>query len=211
MTEAGLSQGEPSRTFEIERKYDVDVDTAVPAWSGIPAVRAVTDGELRVLDARYFDTADAALSKAGVALRRRTGGPDAGWHIKGPREGDGRLEIGWPLGDDDTIPNAVVDALARWSTAALTPLARIENDRMAYLFMGEAGVIAEFVDDRVRATDLRQGTERQWREWEVELGPAAPTGAAEREALFTAIETIVFAAGARTAASDSKLARALGH
>lgn len=211
MTEAGPSQGEPSRTFEIERKYDVDIDTSLPVWTGIPGVRAVTDGELRVLDARYFDTADAALSRAGVALRRRTGGPDAGWHIKGPREGDGRLEIGWPLGDDDTIPDAVADALARWSTAALTPLARIENDRTAYLFTGEGGVIAEFVDDRVRATDLRQNIEREWREWEVELGPAAPTDAAGREALFAAIEAVVFAAGARTAASDSKLARALGH
>jgi hypothetical protein len=211
MTEAGSSSGEPSRTFEIERKYDVDVDTAVPVWTDIPGVRAVTDGELRVLDARYFDTADAALSRVGVAVRRRTGGPDAGWHIKGPREGDGRLEIGWPLGDGEMIPDAVADALARWSTAALTPLARVENDRTAYLFTGEGGVIAEFVDDRVRATDLREGSQRQWREWEVELGPAAPTDAAERDALFAAIEAVVFAAGARTAASDSKLARALGH
>ncbi|MGP6171676.1 CYTH domain-containing protein [Microbacterium sp. A204] len=211
MTEAGSSSAEPSRTFEIERKYDVGVDTPLPLWEGIPGVTAVTDGELRVLDARYFDTADVALSKAGVALRRRTGGPDAGWHIKGPREGDGRLEIGWPLGDDESIPDAVADTLARWSTAPLSPLARIENDRTAYLLTGDSGVIAEFVDDRVRATDLRQNVEREWREWEVELGPAAPADAAGRDALFTAIEVVVFAAGGRTAASDSKLARALGH
>jgi inorganic triphosphatase YgiF len=204
---------EGSRTVEVERKYDVDASTPVPDWSGAASVETVTDGELRELDARYFDTEDAALARAGVAVRRRTGGPDAGWHIKGPREGDGRLEIAWPLneGAPDSIPDAVSDALARWTTALLTPLARIENARTAYLLTGPDGVIAEFVDDRVRATDLRQDVQREWREWEVELGPAAPADDAGRDALFAEIETAVFAAGARGAASDSKLARALGH
>lgn len=201
---------EPSRTIEVERKYDVDTDTPLPQWEGIPGVDTVTPGELRVLDARYLDTADVALSRSGVALRRRTGGPDAGWHIKGPRDGDGRLEIGWPLGDDLEVPDAVAETLARWTTEPLTPLARIENDRTAYLLMGQDGVVAEFVDDHVRATDLRQGTERRWREWEFELGPAAPADPAERERLFAAAERTIFAAGGRHAASGSKLARALG-
>ena len=201
---------EPSRTIEVERKYDVDTDTPLPQWEGIPGVDTVTPGELRVLDARYLDTADVALSRSGVALRRRTGGPDAGWHIKGPRDGDGRLEIGWPLGDALEVPDAVAETLARWTTEPLTPLARIENDRTAYLLMGQDGVVAEFVDDRVRATDLRQGTERRWREWEFELGPAAPADPAERERLFAAAERTIFAAGGRHAASGSKLARALG-
>jgi len=201
---------EPSRVVEVERKYDVDADTVLPHWQDLPGVDAVGDGELRELDARYLDTADAALSHAGVAVRRRTGGPDAGWHIKGPREGDGRLEIGWPLGDDEGVPDAVAQALSRWTTQELTPLARIENTRTAYLLTGPAGVVAEFVDDRVRATDLRQGVEREWREWELELGPAAPADAEGREALFAAAEKAIFAAGGRHAASGSKLARALG-
>lgn len=206
----GASGTEPSRTVEVERKYDVDTDTPLPDWSGIDAVDAVADGELRRLDARYLDTEDAALARAGVAVRRRTGGPDEGWHIKGPREGDGRLEIAWPLGADDMLPEAVAETLARWTTDPLTPLARIENNRTAYLLTGAGGTIAEFVDDRVRATDLRQNVQREWREWEIELGPAAPSDDAGREALFAAVEAAVFAAGARPAASDSKLARALG-
>lgn len=204
------SGSEPSRTVEVERKYDVDADTTLPDWRDIPGVDAVSEGELRELDARYLDTADAALSRSGVALRRRTGGPDAGWHIKGPREGDGRLEIGWPLGEDDGIPDAVSAALARWTTAELTPLARIENSRTAYLLSGPGGVVAEFVDDRVRATDLRHGVQREWREWELELGPAAPDDPEGREELFAAAERVIFAAGGRDAASGSKLARALG-
>lgn len=201
---------EPSRAIEIERKYDVDVDMALPVWEGIPGVTAVTDGELRALDARYFDTTDAALSRAGVALRRRTGGPDEGWHVKGPREGDGRLELGWPLGEDDGVPGDVAIAIAGWTTSPLTPLARIENDRTAYLLTGPTGIVAEFVDDRVRATDLRAGKQREWREWEMELGPAAATDAAGREAFFAAVEAAIFAVGGRHAASGSKLARALG-
>lgn len=201
---------EPSRSVEVERKYDVDAATPLPVWTAVPGVDAVTEGELRVLDAQYLDTADAALARAGVALRRRTGGPDAGWHIKGPREGDGRVELGWPLGDDDRVPDAVASTLARWTTDPLTPLARIRNDRTAYLLEGAGGVIAEFVDDRVRATDVRQRIEREWREWEVELGPAAPADAEGRAAFFTAVDEAVRAAGGRDAASDSKLARALG-
>ena len=209
MTEAPDGSGH-SRTVEVERKYDVDAATPLPQWQRIPGVDAVSDAEVRELDARYLDTADAALSRAGVALRRRTGGPDAGWHIKGPREGDGRLELGWPLGDGEGIPDAVAATVARWATDPLTPLARIRNDRTAYLLTGPDGVIAEFVDDRVRATDLRQGVERAWREWEMELGPAAPADADGREAFFSAVEAAVRAAGGRDASSGSKLARALG-
>lgn len=204
------SADEPSRVVEVERKYDVDADTPLPDWTDLPGVDAVSPGELRELDARYLDTADAELSRSGVALRRRTGGPDAGWHIKGPREGDGRLEIGWPLGDGEDVPSAVAETLARWTTGELLPLARIENSRTAFLLLGPGGVVAEFVDDHVRATDLRAGVERDWREWEFELGPAAPADSVGRAELFAAVERAVAAAGGREASSGSKLARALG-
>lgn len=201
---------EPSRTVEVERKYDVDPETPLPRWEALPGVDAVSPGVLRTLDAQYFDTADGTLSRAGVALRRRTGGPDEGWHVKGPRQGDGRLELGWPLGEGDALPSAAATTVSEWTSAPLTPLARIENDRTAYLLTGPDGVVAEFVDDRVRASDLRQNVKREWREWEMELGPAAPADEAGRTAFFAAVEQAVLAAGGRESASDSKLARALG-
>lgn len=201
---------EPSRSVEVERKFDVDDSTPPPDWAGIPGVDTVTAGEVRILDARYFDTADGELARAGVALRRRSGGPDEGWHVKGPRQGDGRLELGWPLGEGEEIPASVVAAVSEWSTGVLTPLARIRNDRTAYLLLSGSDVVAEFVDDRVRATDLRHDVQREWREWEVELGPAAPREGAARAAFFEAVERAVLAAGGRPAGSDSKLARALG-
>ncbi|MDT0157561.1 CYTH domain-containing protein [Microbacterium sp. ARD32] len=200
----------PQRTFEVERKYDADAETALPDWADVPGVTSVSEGELRELDARYLDTDDRALAQHGVALRRRTGGPDAGWHIKGPRQGDGRLELGWPLDDDDRMPDAVAQTVAQWTSAPLHPIARIENTRTAYQLRGQAEVIAEFVDDHVRATDLRTGAQRVWREWEMELGPAAAADEAGREAFFAAVERAVLAAGGRPPSSGSKLARALG-
>lgn len=194
------------RSVEIEKKFDVDAGTPVPDWTQAPGVARVGAGEERHLDARYLDTADLALARAGVAVRRRTGGPDAGWHIKGPLTDGGRVELGWPLSDD--VPAELRSELARWTTDPLEPLARIVNDRTAYALLdGEGGVIAEFVDDQVRATDLREGIERAWCEWEIELGPAAPE---DRDAFFAEIARVATAAGARDAGSASKLARALG-
>ena len=207
---------EPSRTVEVERKYDVDGSTPLPSWEAIPGVDAVTEGEARALDAQYFDTAAGDLARVGVALRRRSGGPDEGWHLKGPRTGDGRVELGWPLGATEEIPPQVAEIVAQWTTEPLLPLARIQNARTAYRLTGPGGVVAEFVDDRVRGTDLRglsgpAGTSREWREWEMELGPAAPSDGDGRVAFFHAVEQAVVAAGGRPSSSGSKLGRALGY
>jgi inorganic triphosphatase YgiF len=204
---------EPTRSVEVERKYDVDEVAAVPDWSRLPGVHAVGEPEVRELDARYFDTADLALARHRVAVRRREGGPDAGWHVKAS-VAEGRSEWGWPLdasASPTTVPDAVADAIVEWARPPFAPLARIRNTRTAYALRGEDGaVVAEFVDDRVRALDERSGDERSWREWEVELGPAAPADAGGRDAFFAAVETAVSVAGGRPAASSSKLARALG-
>lgn len=215
MSSAEPGAGGPGRSIEIELKFDADAATPLPDWSGLPGVAAVGEGEERALDATYLDTADRALARNGYALRRRTGGPDAGWHIKGPRNAEGgRVELHWPLGDAGTVPAA---ARAELSAVApghveLEPLARIRNHRVAYaLTDAHGGVVAEFADDHVSTRDEREGVEREWHEWEVELGPAAPEDRAWREQFFAEVRRAALAAGARAPASDSKLARALGH
>lgn len=206
-----------SSSVEIESKYDVETDTPLPDWSAVPGVVRVGDAEPRDLDARYVDTADADLARNGIAVRRRQGGPDEGWHIKAPAEG-GRSETQWPLGDvgdpdaDPVVPGEIQDAVAAWAHGPFLPLARVRNHRTAYALLDAEGeIVAEFVDDRVRARDERRGVESEWREWEVELGPAGPAHEAGRSALFAAVDAAVFAAGGRPAASGSKLARTLGH
>ncbi|MDQ1122546.1 CYTH domain-containing protein [Microbacterium trichothecenolyticum] len=205
-------------SVEIESKYDVDETTPLPDWSAVPGVVHTGEPEPRDLDARYLDTASADLARAGVAVRRRLGGPDAGWHVKGPAQGGGRTETHWPLEADidpeaePTVPPAVQDAVAPHAAPPFTALARVRNNRTAYALLNADGLqVAEFVDDHVRARDERRGVESAWREWEVELGPAGPADDAGRIAFFAAVDAAVFAAGGRPAASGSKLARALGH
>lgn len=194
------------RSVEIEKKFDVEAGTPVPDWTQVPGVARVSEGEERHLDAGYLDTADARLAKFGVAVRRRVGGHDAGWHIKGPLVNGARVELGWPLTDD--VPAELMAEIAQWTEERLAPLARIVNDRTAYELLDEdGGVVAEFVNDRVKASDLRRGVDREWCEWEIELGPAAPE---DHEAFFAAVEKVALAAGATKPSSSSKLARALG-
>lgn len=207
--DAAADHGGASRSIEVERTFDAEAVTPLPDLRALPGVVSVDEPELRELDARYFDTAGLAMAAAGYALRRRTGGPDAGWHIKGPRVDGGRVELGWPLEDgDEGVPDAVRAVAGTVTAGELRPIARIRNTRTAYVLRSGTGVLAEFVDDRVVATDFASGTVREWREWEIELGPDAPADAA---AFFAAAEAAVLSVGGRAAASDSKLARALGY
>ncbi|MEN2741236.1 CYTH domain-containing protein [Microbacterium sp. X-17] len=200
---------DPSHSLEVERKYDVDDATPLPDWTALPGVASVGEPEVRELDARYFDTDDLALGRAHVAVRRREGGPDAGWHVKASAT-EGRHEWHWPLdaGEADAVPDAVAQAVAEWARPPFSPLARIRNTRTAYALRDAEGrAVAEVVDDHVRARAERTGVEQAWREWEVELAEAAP---ADAEAFFRAADALVATAGGGVAASDSKLGRALG-
>lgn len=210
--------GEPARSVEVELKLDVDEHTPLPRWVGLARIVAVSPPERRELDTRYLDASDGLLARAGIALRRRTGGPDEGWHIKGPLVDGGRAELHWPLGTGDQPPRAALEEAVRMAAAPgggalpgpLVELARIRTVRSAVRLRDQTGgVVAEFCDDRVSARSARAG-ETAWREWELELGPAAPGDAAWRTEFFAAAEQLMRAAGARAAASGSKLARALG-
>lgn len=202
----------PTRSVEVEVTFDVDRDTALADWTAVRGVESVTGPEVRSLDALYLDSADGALARNGVAIRRRTGGPDAGWHLKGPLVDGARVELHWPLTDAEHIPASVREAAARYTDATLVPLARIRNERHAYLLRDAHGeILAEMVDDHVDASDLRADVEREWREWEIELMNAAPTDVAARAAFFSDVADCAHRAGARPASSASKLARTLGH
>ncbi|MFT4229891.1 MAG: CYTH domain-containing protein [Microbacterium sp.] len=209
-----MTSAEPARSVEIELKLDADDTTPLPDLAALPGVVSVTAGEVHLLDARYLDTAELNLARAGFALRRRTGGPDAGWHVKGPLVDGARVELRWPLGEPGPVPADIVRMLAELTGASpdalagLAPVARIRNERTAYLLLDAAGAtIAEFADDRVAATDERAGVQRAWREWELELGDRPPRDPA---AFFAAATAAMRSVGAAPATSVSKLARALG-
>ncbi|MFE4544846.1 CHAD domain-containing protein [Arthrobacter sp. NPDC056727] len=203
--------------LEAEKKYDVDAGTALPELAAIPGVARVGEPHEAQLEAVYFDTDDLVLAARRITLRRRSGGADAGWHVKLPpgpalEEGPGpRLEIHAPLGQADVVPGkllAHLHAYLRGSDPA--PVARLNTRRTTHALYGDDGVhLADFADDFVEAELLQgagqqpAGQKQQWREWELELVHGQPD-------VFKAAAGVLAAAGARPSAHESKLRRALG-
>jgi inorganic triphosphatase YgiF len=193
---------------ETERKYEVpsSSDTSwLPPLDRVEGVTSVIDRRLEELDAVYFDTDDLRLSGSTAILRRRTGGSDAGWHLKLPLPGDSREEVQAAL--TDAVPDALRDlVLSRTRGAALTPVVRIRSTReVRDLVDAEGAVLAELSIDAVRAESLRaEGRSAAWREMEVELAEDADP------ALLDAVEKRLREHGIARAQSSSKLARALG-
>jgi CHAD domain-containing protein len=198
----------PSRDehLEIEIKFDLAVDAVLPDLSGLPGVASLGKPLTHHLTATYFDTPDLRLARAGITLRRRTGGIDAGWHLKHPRTDDARIEVHGPLGRSTTTPpRALIDLVrVHLRDGKIVPVAMLGTDRIATpLLDGDGAVIAELADDRVEGSVPGDVTRKTWREVEVELGVG------DRD-LLAAVGARLETAGAHRSASSSKLARVLG-
>lgn len=209
---------EPSRHLEVERKFDVPDSTVTPSFEGIATVARVETLPTQSLDATYFDTQTQDLARNKITLRRRTGGHDAGWHLKLPAGPDARTEIRSPLGsaDDDTVPGELLDVvLAIVRDRPLRPVARITTQRESQVLYGIQGApFAEFSNDHVRAwaanaTDSpdTEPVVQEWREWELELDESR--GANDTE-LLSRLSNRLLDAGGEPANHASKLARVLG-
>ncbi|ARF55318.1 CYTH and CHAD domain-containing protein [Streptomyces gilvosporeus] len=195
---------------EIERKYEATDATPLPDLTALDRVAAVVERGVAELDATYYDTADQKLAADGITLRRRTGGDDAGWHLKLPVALGIRDEVRMPLapGAPPTdAPPPQLTALVRSRTLGheLVPLIRLRTRRTARLLQAADGTpLAELAQDAVRAARADgSGEEARWHEIEVEL-----TGEGDA-ALLDAVGRELTAAGVRPAAAPSKLARAL--
>ena len=123
-----------TRAVEIERKFDVEEEAILPSPRDLPGVARVDRPVEHRLEAEYFDTEDLRLASARITLRRRTGGEDAGWHLKLPAGPDERTEFREPLGEQaDSIPETL-RGLVRVHTRdrALVPVARLKTRRVVY-------------------------------------------------------------------------------
>ncbi len=206
--------GVMSRTFspethhEIEIKLDADANFVLPDLTGLPGVSTVDDGEIQELEAVYLDSEDLRLARHGTTFRRRTGGTDAGWHLKLPAAKQGRIEVRRRLGRSEQAVPAQLLGLVRVQLRGepVAPVARITTRRTVRRLVGEDGVVlAEVADDDVTAEALgAQLTTSTWREIEVELVEGD-------DALLESAAAALIKAGARPADSTSKLQRALVH
>ncbi|MEU1300573.1 CYTH and CHAD domain-containing protein [Streptomyces shenzhenensis] len=188
---------------EIERKYESD-DSGLPDLTGVGGVANVLDMGVVELDATYYDTADERLAAHAVTLRRRTGGTDAGWHLKLPVAPGVRDEIQAPL--SDRVPHTLAALTrSRIRDAALLPLVRLRSARdLRHLVDADGKLLAEVSMDAVTAERLTgDGGTAQWTEIEVELAEGTAPG------FLGKVEKRLRKAGVRPSASPSKLARAL--
>ena len=209
----------PDSSLEIERKYAVEPEFVLPDLSAVPGVAAVTGPDTYHLTAVYLDTPGLDLAAARITLRRRTGGTDAGWHLKLPAGAGARREVHAPLGPGgEPVPEELA---GRGSTRPpgrpLRPIARLQTTRTVRRLTDAAGqVLAEVADDEVTgslpdqdacATDgpsdpAAWRTATAWREVEVELG-SGPAG------LLDEAGQLLLDAGARPSPSASKLRQLL--
>ena len=219
-SKSGSKSTTPTAALEVESKFSATPEVVAPSFDFVPQVGSTTT-EVRNLSAIYLDTADLRLTRSKHTLRRRTGGPDEGWHLKAPGTG-GRLEYGVGLEEGSVtgegrdaeyvVPTdllAPVRAIVR--NHPLLPIAQVDNERhVTTVFALDGTPMAEFADDHVTATSFLDGGETTtWREWEIELlGDWA--GTPEGEAVMAAMSKVAEVAGAVPSESPSKLATALG-
>ena len=191
--------------LEVERKFDTDPGFVMPDLSAVPGCASVDGPVTHHLAATYYDTADQLLAGSKITLRRRTGGTDAGWHLKLPAGKDTRRELHEPLGDDQ-VPSRLASLVADVTAGApLGPIAVLETERAVRTLLTATGqTIAEVADDMVTARRTGSGQPLIWREIEIEAGPAVTAAA------FEAAAKLLASRGARPSASASKLARVLG-
>jgi CHAD domain-containing protein len=196
----------PTSVVEIERKYDVEEGTALPPLKDLPGVAHVDKPEEHRLEAEYFDTEDLRLTSRQITLRRRTGGSDAGWHLKLPAGAAERHEYHEPLGrDSDGVPEALLSLVrVHVRDSALVVVARLSTRRTVHHLRNKAGdVLADFSDDHVHAETMHptQGSQH-WREWELELIDG-------HRKMLKSSQDLMAKTGSQPALHGSKLARAL--
>ncbi|MEU9085546.1 CYTH and CHAD domain-containing protein [Streptomyces sp. NPDC048357] len=190
---------------EIERKFEFSkaksARRGVPDLTGTAAIAAVSDQGTVDLDAVYYDTPDQRLAADGLTLRRRTGGADAGWHLKLPVSPGVRDEVGAPL--SDTVPPSLAALVrSRVRGAGLQPQVRlVSSRRVSHLLDAGGALLAELSTDEVLAE--RGQASASWTEVEVELADGVDPE------LLDAVEKTFRKAGLRVSDAPSKLARAL--
>ncbi|MGE7390680.1 CHAD domain-containing protein [Streptomyces sp. NPDC004126] len=190
---------------EIERKFEFTKPKAerrgVPDLTGTAGIAAVVDRGVTDLDAVYYDTPDQRLAADGLTLRRRTGGHDAGWHLKLPVAPGVRDEVTAALGD--TVPGPLAALVrSRVRDRALEPRVRLRSSRRTSHLLGADGaLLAELTTDAVTAE--HRDTTATWTEVEVELADGTDPG------LLDAVEKAFGKAGLKVSDAPSKLARAL--
>ncbi|HWG23674.1 CYTH and CHAD domain-containing protein [Actinospica sp.] len=163
---------------ETERKYEAPPGARLPDLRSLPGVAAQSEADEVRLEATYYDTASYDLARAGITLRHRVGGHDAGWHLKIPA-GDAETRTELRLASDAEMPTEFTDLLTgRLRGRTPRAVATITTRRRASTLVDVTGdPLAEVALDSVTAEALG-GTAvlTRWTEIEVELAEGVEDG-----------------------------------
>lgn len=133
--------------------FRADLGSRLPDVATLPGVLADHCDE-EELEAEYLDTEDLRLLRAGIRLRRCTGGRAAGWHLRVPHPVGGPIEVHQPSSSPPEEPPGEVRALlaARLRDQRLGRVARVLTRRQAHRLVGPTGAtVAEVVDEEITA------------------------------------------------------------
>ena len=104
----------------------------LPRLDGLPQVAGISGPDEEDLEAEYYDTDDLRLIRAGITLRRRRGGDDAGWHLKLPAGADTRREIRLPLGQTGRpVPGELAGLVRAYTRGEPLQASRPDDDQTA--------------------------------------------------------------------------------
>jgi CHAD domain-containing protein len=182
-------------THERELKLAVPPGFALPELPGEPL-------DPKTFTSTYHDTADRALARAGITLRRRVQNRRGLWQLKLPGDGE-RLELEAPGG-----PSAPPEQLAALLVGvlrgrALEPAAVLRTRREGIRARENGRPVADVTIDTVSVMDGRRVRERF-----VELEAEALDRGADA---LPGLERALLAAGAEPGDGRPKAFRALGH
>jgi len=194
-----------SEQQEREDKFDVDLAYVVPELADLLPEGGRLETATHRLENTYYDTPELDLQRMRLTLRKRVGGPDAGWHLKIP-SGRARTEI-HSQSRARSVPKALSEPLLGVRRGRdLSPIATITTTRDTVRLLDANGeLLAEVADDQVQSATMgSESLVQSWREVEVELGSAGD------EQLLRVIGDRLVEWGAQRSGHVSKLRRALG-
>ncbi len=199
-------------SLEIETlEYDVDESfelTSIPELvmtADAPNLVSSAAPQRFTVTMTYFDTPDQRLLRAGIGLRRETGGPDAGWHLQA-RLPDGQVHRARAaLGRSErTVPLPLRRLVwVHVRDAALQPVASVTSQREVQHFAADGAAPVSLTHDRTELVDHLDGAGPVvWQQVRVEL----PEGAADvRKRVNRQLRRL----GAQRAATPSDLGEGL--
>jgi CHAD domain-containing protein len=185
---------------ELRETHERELKLAVPPGFALPDLPG-EKLEPQTFTSTYHDTADRALARAGITLRRRVQNRRGLWQLKLPGEGE-RLELEVP-GGPGAAPSELISLLMGVLRGRdLEPAAVLRTRREGVRARENRRAVADVTVDKVSVLDGRRVRERF-----VELEVEALEGGAEA---LPELERTLIEAGATPGDGRPKVFQALG-